>query len=58
MAVDPAHLRRGVGAGTERGQAGSAPITALEEGRRPQVPTTELTGIGGTSGGGGATGAR
>jgi hypothetical protein len=56
MAADPAHLARGVEGSTERGQAGSAPITALEAGKRPAVPTTQLTRVG--TGGGGGTGAR
>ena len=56
--VDPAQLQRGAGAGTDRGQAGSAPITVLEAGKRPQVPSTELARVGRTSGAGGASGAR
>ncbi len=56
--VDPAQLRRVVGAGTDRGSAGTQPITVLEAGERPPVPSTELTGIGGGGAGGGATGAR
>ena len=56
MVADPAHLARGVGAGTERGQAGSRPVTQLEAGRRPALPTTRLTGIGQTTGGTGGDG--
>lgn len=54
--TDPAVLERGVGAGTDRGQQGSMPITTLEAGKRPAVPTTRLTGVGGL--GGGAAGVR
>lgn len=53
MAADPSHLTRGVGAATDRGQAGSAAVTALEAGRRPALPTG-LSDIGG--GGGGSAG--
>lgn len=55
MVQDPATLRRGVGAGTDRGQQGSTAITTLEAGKRPAVPTTELSGVG--SGGAAAGGA-
>lgn len=44
--VDPAMLERGVGASTDRGQQGSMPITTLQDGKRPAVPTTRLTGVG------------
>ena len=54
MVQDPATLRRGVGAGTDRGQQGSTPITTLEAGQRPAVPTTALTSVGA----GGGTSAR
>jgi hypothetical protein len=56
MVADPADLGRGIGARTERGQAGSAPITALEAGERPAVPTTSLAPVGIITGG--TTGAR
>lgn len=55
--VDQGHLRRGIGASTDRGQAGSVPITVLEAGKRPPAPTTALSAIGqsaSSSGGGGA----
>jgi hypothetical protein len=73
MASDPAHLRQGVGAGTERGQATVAPITRLEAGNRPRLPATTLVEFGnaavdpvssgsgspfGGAGVGGASGAR
>lgn len=57
MVVDPAQLRRGVGSATARGQAGSQPITALEAGQRPRLPSTQLSTVGG-GGAEGATGAR
>lgn len=57
MVVDPAQLRRGVGSATARGQAGSVPITNLEAGERPLLPSTQLSTVGG-GGAGGATGAR
>lgn len=44
--ADPATLRRGVGAGTDRGQQASTAITTLEAGKRPPVPTTALTDVG------------
>ena len=52
--VDPAMLERGVGASTDRGQQGAAPITTLEAGKRPAVPTTRLTGVGFSGAAGGA----
>lgn len=57
MVVDPAHLRRGVGSATARGQAGSLPITTLEAGERPPLPSTQLSTVG-SGGAGGASGAR
>lgn len=57
MAVDPAQIRRGVGSTTARGQAGSAPISALEAGQRPRLPSTQLSTVG-SGGAAGATGAR
>ena len=58
--ADPAHLTRGAAAATDRGQAGSAAISALEAGQRPALPRG-LSDIGGggttpagvSSGGGG-----
>jgi hypothetical protein len=67
--ADPAHLTRGAAAPTDRGQAGSAAIQALEEGRRPRLPrglsdvgdqggspAGVSTGGGGQGGGGGGGG--
>jgi hypothetical protein len=50
MVADPSHLTRGVGAATDRGQAGSAAVTALEAGRRPRLPTG-LSDVGGQESG-------
>lgn len=50
MVVDPAHLDRGVGAATDRGQQGSAAIRALESGQRPALPAG-LSDIGASGGG-------
>jgi hypothetical protein len=41
MVVDPAHLQRGVGAQTDRGNASVQPIDRLLNGERPKLP--ELT---------------
>ncbi len=63
MVVDPAHLDRGVGAATDRGQQGAAAVRALEAGQRPALPAG-LSDIGGAGGGaagvsqGGGSGAR
>ena len=63
--ADPSHLTRGVGAATDRGQAGAAAVAAMEEGRRAPLPRTSLTTVGQqgnaastgvTSGGGGSSG--
>ncbi len=56
MVADPSHLTRGVGAATDRGQAGAAAVEAMEDGRRPPLPRTTLTTVGAQSGSGGATG--
>ncbi len=53
MVVDPAHLDRGVGAATDRGQQGAAAVRALEAGQRPALPAG-LSDIG--AGGGGSAG--
>ena len=37
MVVDPAHLRRGVGADTARGDAGTRPVDLLRSGKRPPL---------------------
>jgi hypothetical protein len=60
--ADPAHLTRGTGAATDRGQAGSAAIDALQAGRRPPLPAglsdvgAQQTPAGVSSGGAGAGG--
>jgi hypothetical protein len=54
MAADPSHLTRGVGAATDRGQAGAAAVRALEAGQRPSLPAG-LSDIG-SQGGSGASG--
>ncbi|MBR0680618.1 hypothetical protein GXW74_08975 [Roseomonas eburnea] len=57
--ADPAHLTRGAAAATDRGQAGSAAIQALEAGRRPALPAgfsevgQQSSGAAGVSSGGG-----
>ena len=38
MVVDPAHLRRGVGADTSRGDAGATPVDLLRSGKRAPLP--------------------
>jgi len=60
MVADPSHLTRGVGAATDRGQAGAAAVRALEAGQRPALPAglSDIGKQGGgaagvTSGGGG-----
>jgi hypothetical protein len=62
MVADPAQLRPGVGVGTDRGQAGSGPITRLEAGRRAPLPDTRVSKIGqvgtGDTGGGDGTNGR
>ncbi|MBW6396807.1 hypothetical protein KPL78_03060 [Roseomonas sp. HJA6] len=52
MVADPSHLTRGVGAATDRGQAGAAAAQAMEAGRRPPLPRTTLSTAGRQSGGG------
>ena len=59
MVVDPAHLRRGVGADTSRGDAGAKPVDRLRSGKRAPLPATstssviirESAGAGGNNGG-------
>ena len=57
MIVDPSHLRRGVGAGTERGDAGAKPVDLLRAGKRAPLPSNgtgapviNLNGGGGNGG--------
>ena len=57
MVVDPAHLRRGVGADTSRGDAGARPVDLLRSGKAPQLsgngsaqPTIAVTGGPGNGG--------
>lgn len=45
MVADPSHMTRGVGAATERGDAGAAAVAAMQQG---------ITDIGQQAGGGGA----
>ena len=62
--ANPAHLTRGAGAATDRGDQASAAIQALNAGRRPPLPAglSEIgtqggsTAAGVTSGGGGSGG--
>lgn len=53
MVADPSHMTRGVGAATERGDAGAAAVAAMQQGRRPALPQG-ITDIGQQGGGGGA----
>lgn len=53
MVADPAHLQQGVGAATDRGQAGAAAVNQQEQGRIPRLPAGLTTTVGGTGGGGG-----
>lgn len=53
--ADPAHLTRGVGAATDRGEQGARAVRALNEGRRPRLPATQFDVGGGGGGGGGVT---
>jgi hypothetical protein len=50
--ADPAHLTRGAGAATDRGEQATAAIRALNAGRRPALPAG-LSDVGGGAGGGG-----
>jgi hypothetical protein len=57
MVVDPGHLRRGVGADTDRGDAGAKPVDLLRSGKRAplagagsQQPTINLVGGGAGNG--------
>ena len=54
MVADPSHLTRGVGAATDRGSAGAAAVSAMNDGRRPALPRSNLSTI--TQSGGGSTG--
>ena len=54
MVADPSHLTRGVGAATDRGNAGAAAVSAMNDGRRPRLPQSNLSAI--TQSGGGSTG--
>lgn len=54
MIVDPAHLRRGVGADTDRGDAGAKPVDLLRSGKRQPLPgagAAAPTTSGGSAGG-------
>lgn len=52
--ADPAHLTRGAGAATDRGDQGARAVQALNAGRRPQLPAG-LSDIGQTGGAAGVT---
>lgn len=62
--ADPAHLTRGAGAATDRGEQGTRAIDAFNAGRRPRLPAgiSDVGAQGGqgssgvTSGGGGGGG--
>jgi hypothetical protein len=47
MVATPSHLERGVGASTERGQAGGVAATRLFTDRRRRLPITSATTVGG-----------
>ena len=53
MVVDPAHLRRGVEAGTVRGDAGTRPVDLLRSGKRPPLLGGGSAGASADAGGGG-----
>lgn len=55
MVADPSTLTRGVGAATDRGNAGAAAVAALNRGARPPLPQTSLSTVGQGGGGGGVT---
>ena len=52
MVADPSNLTRGVGAATARGDAGASAVAALDACRRPQLPSSSLSRVGSTVGGG------
>ncbi len=45
MVVDPAHLRRGVGADAARGDAGARPVDLLRSGKRAPLQTTSSSAL-------------
>jgi hypothetical protein len=49
--ADPAHLTRGAAAATDRGEAGAAGVRQLQSGRRPSLPASGLSEVGGQGGG-------
>ncbi|WP_198369967.1 hypothetical protein [Roseomonas rosulenta] len=53
--ADPAHLTRGAGAATDRGEQASTAVRALNEGRRPRLPNIQFEAGGGSSGAAGVT---
>lgn len=57
MVVDPAHLRRGAGASTTRGDVGATAVDLLRSGKRPNLPSTG-TGVAFVGGGGAGNGGR
>ena len=64
MVADPSHLTRGVGAATDRGEAGATAVQAMGDGQRPPLPNSTLTSVGaqsssgstGVTSGGGSSG--
>ena len=56
MVVDPAHLRRGTGASTTRGDVGATAVDLLRSGKRQDLPNAgpgRAFAVGGGSGNGG-----
>jgi len=45
MVVDPAHLRRGVGADTARGDAGAVPVDKLRSGKRAPLQASSTSAV-------------
>ncbi len=45
MVVDPAHLRRGVGADTARGDAGATPVDKLRSGKRAPLVSSSTSAV-------------
>lgn len=50
MIVEPAHLRHGVGAATERSDAAAKPVDLLRSGKRAPLPAVATSGLGGGGG--------
>jgi hypothetical protein len=58
MLVDPAHLRRGVDAGTTRADAATRPVDLLRSGKRPPLVSAGTSNVGADLGGGSGNGSR